>query len=150
MNMGARCSDTYVFTVWLRAIRLTTQVKIVLFQKSPVQKTSNGLSRKYCSKIQSTDAVCQSYDAHEASTVFKVVNSHNKGVCVSSTASTDSQYREVRGHNASRDVQMKRYYTKCFYNSNVDKKRVIGLLVKGNKAKNLASKGVKIPMKVYH
>ena len=31
----------------------------------------------------------------------------------------------------------------------MDKKRVIGLLVKGNKAKNLVSKGVKIPSKVY-
>ena len=63
---------------------------------------------------------------------------------------TDPQYREVKGHNVSRVLQTKKYYTKCFYNSNVDKKRVNGLLVKGNKAKNLVSGGVKIPTKIYY
>ena len=90
------------------------------------------------------------HDAQEASTVFSDVNSCNKGVCVSSIENTDPQYREVKGRNVSRVSQTKKYYTKCFYNSNVDKKRVNGLLVKGNKAKNLVSGGVKIPTKIYY
>ena len=36
------------------------------------------------------------------------------------------------------------------YNSNVDKKRIIGLLVKRNKVKNLVIRGVKIATKIYY
>ena len=70
------------------------------------------------------------------------------GVCVSSALNADPQYREVKGHSTSRVVKTK-YYTKCFYNSKVDKKQIVGLLAKGNKAKYFVNKGVKVPTKIY-
>ena len=43
----------------------------------------------------------------------------------------------------------KKYHTKCFNNSSVDKKVVNGLLVRGNKQKELTKKGVNIRSKVF-
>ena len=92
-------------------------------------------------------SVCHSYDAKEASSVFKTVHSDCKGVCVSSTFNTGPQYREVKGTSCV--VIPKKHHTKCFYNSHMDKKQIIGLLARGNKAKQLMNKGVKIPTKIY-
>ena len=100
------------------------------------------------SKNLSVDSDCQSCDACENPSVFKVVHNDYKGVCVSSALNADPQYREVKGRSSSCVVKTK-YYTKCFYNSKVDKKQILGLLAKGNKAKYLVIKGVKVPTKIY-
>ena len=90
----------------------------------------------------------ESFDAAE-SIVFNVVNNLNRGVCVSNNSCTSPQYREVSCDEEKCVTMKKKYHTKCFYNSSVEKKVVNGLLVRGNKQKQLTKKGVNIKSKVF-
>ena len=59
------------------------------------------------------------------------------------------QVLSILAPSTGRSKVPKKHHTKCFYNSHMDKKQIIGLLARGNKAKQLVNKGVKIPTKIY-
>ena len=80
---------------------------------------------------------------------FSIENTVNQGVCVSKNFDTDTQYRESKYAVNNPVIMCKKYHTKCFYNSSVDKKLVYGLLAKGNKHKQLTKKGVNVRSQVY-
>ena len=100
------------------------------------------------SKYENVNIQHESSDASEG-TVFNVVNTLNQGVCVSTNLCTSPQYREVVFDKEKCGIMNKKYHTKCFYNSSVDKKVVNGLLARGNKQKQLTKKGVNIKLKVF-
>ena len=95
-----------------------------------------------CNNENSKDA---SSDASGVSD-FSSVKTVNQGVCVSKNFDTDLQYRESKYAVNNPVIMCKKYHTKCFYNSSIDKKC---MLAKGNKRKQLTKKGVNVRSRVY-
>ena len=76
-------------------------------------------------------------DAVYSSNVFNTVNNCVKDIDVPTDHKNEGICAQiVKCDSGFRDME-KKYYTKCFYRSDLDKEVVRGLIAKGNKAKAL-------------